>query len=74
MTPQMVSLAKLNSTREAIAIARTCRTILGANGISGEYPVLRHANNLESVLTYEGTSEIHQLVLGQALTGIAAFN
>jgi glutaryl-CoA dehydrogenase len=74
MTPQMVSLAKLNSTREALDIARTCRTILGANGISGEYPVLRHANNLESVLTYEGTSEIHQLVIGQALTGISAFN
>jgi glutaryl-CoA dehydrogenase len=73
MTPQMVSLAKLNSTREALDIARTCRTILGANGISGEYPVLRHANNLESVLTYEGTSEIHQLVLGQTLTGISAF-
>ena len=74
MTPQMVSLAKLNSTREALEIARVCRTILGANGISGEYPVLRHANNLESVLTYEGTSEIHQLVIGQALTGIAAFS
>jgi glutaryl-CoA dehydrogenase len=74
MTPQMVSLAKLNSTREALEIARTCRTILGANGISGEYPVLRHANNLESVLTYEGTSEVHQLVLGQALTGISAFS
>jgi glutaryl-CoA dehydrogenase len=74
MTPQMVSLAKLNSTREALEIARTCRTILGANGISGEYPVLRHANNLESVLTYEGTSEIHQLVLGQTLTGISAFS
>ena len=51
--------------REALAIARQCRTILGANGISLEYPVLRHANNLESVLTYEGTSEIHQLVIGQ---------
>jgi glutaryl-CoA dehydrogenase len=60
--------------REAIAIARQCRTILGANGISGEYPVMRHANNLESVLTYEGTSEIHQLVIGQALTGLSAFD
>ena len=59
--------------REAIAIARQCRTILGANGISGEYPVMRHANNLESVLTYEGTSEVHQLVIGQQLTGISAF-
>jgi glutaryl-CoA dehydrogenase len=71
-TPQ-VSLGKLNNVREAIEIARTARTILGANGISGEYPVMRHANNLESVLTYEGTSEMHTLVIGQALTGIAAF-
>ena len=51
-----------------------CRTILGANGITLEYPVLRHANNLESVLTYEGTSEVHQLVIGQALTGENAFS
>jgi len=71
--PEQVSVAKLNNVREAIAIARQCRTILGANGISGEYPVLRHANNLESVLTYEGTSEIHQLVIGQKLTGLSAF-
>jgi glutaryl-CoA dehydrogenase len=73
LRPEQVSVGKLNNVREALAIARTCRTILGANGISLEYPVLRHANNLESVLTYEGTSEIHQLVVGQALTGIAAF-
>ena len=72
-TPTMVSVAKLNNVREAIQIARTCRTILGANGISLEYPILRHANNLESVLTYEGTSEVHALVVGQALTGIDAF-
>jgi glutaryl-CoA dehydrogenase len=72
MRPEHVSAAKLNNTREALAIARQCRTILGANGISLEYPVLRHANNLESVLTYEGTAEIHQLVLGQHLTGISA--
>ena len=72
-TPQMVSVAKLNNVREAIKIARECRTILGANGISLEYPVLRHANNLESVLTYEGTSEVHTLVVGQALTGLDAF-
>ena len=52
---------------EALAIARECRTLLGANGITLDYPVLRHANNLESVLTYEGTSEVHQLVVGQAL-------
>jgi len=73
LRPEQVSAGKLNNVREAIAIARQCRTILGANGISGEYPVLRHANNLESVLTYEGTSEIHQLVLGQKLTGLNAF-
>ncbi len=70
---EQVSLGKLNNVREAIAIARECRTILAANGITLEYPVIRHANNLESVLTYEGTSEIHQLVVGQALTGIPAF-
>jgi glutaryl-CoA dehydrogenase len=71
--PEQVSVGKLNNVREAIAIARECRTILAANGISGEYPIMRHANNLESVLTYEGTSEVHQLVIGQALTGHAAF-
>ena len=70
---EQVSLGKLNNTREAIAIARQCRTLLGAAGITLEYPVLRHANNLESVLTYEGTSEVHQLVIGQALTGESAF-
>jgi glutaryl-CoA dehydrogenase len=72
--PEQISVGKLNNVRSALDIARTCRTILGANGISLEYPVLRHANNLESVLTYEGTSEIHQLVIGQTLTGIAAFS
>jgi glutaryl-CoA dehydrogenase len=73
LRPEQVSVGKLNNVREALEIARTCRTILGANGISLEYPVLRHANNLESVLTYEGTSEIHQLVVGQSLTGHSAF-
>ena len=73
LRPEQVSVGKLNNVREAIAIARQCRTILGANGISGEYPVMRHANNLESVLTYEGTSEVHQLVIGQKLTGLSAF-
>jgi glutaryl-CoA dehydrogenase len=73
LAPQQVSLGKLNNVREAIAIARECRTILGASGITMEYPVMRHANNLESVLTYEGTSEMHSLVIGQALTGLAAF-
>lgn len=70
---EQVSVGKLNNVRESLAIARECRTLLGANGISLEYPVLRHANNLESVLTYEGTSEVHQFVIGQALTGHAAF-
>ncbi|AHH99559.1 acyl-CoA dehydrogenase family protein [Kutzneria albida] len=70
---EQVSLGKLNNVREALAIARECRTLLGANGITLEYPVIRHANNLESVLTYEGTSEVHQLVIGNALTGQAAF-
>jgi glutaryl-CoA dehydrogenase len=73
LRPEQVSLGKLNNVREAIAIARECRTILGAAGITLEYPIMRHANNLESVLTYEGTSEVHQLVIGQALTGHAAF-
>ncbi|HLS76099.1 MAG TPA: acyl-CoA dehydrogenase family protein [Nocardia sp.] len=73
ITPEQISTGKLNSVREAIAIARECRTILGANGITLEYPVIRHANNLESVLTYEGTSEMHQLSIGKALTGQAAF-
>ncbi len=68
-----ISLGKLNNTREAIAIARECRTLLGAAGITLEYPLMRHANNLESVLTYEGTAEVHQLVIGQALTGQSAF-
>ena len=71
--PEHVSFGKLNNVREALNIAREARTILGANGISSEYPVMRHANNLESVLTYEGTSEIHTLILGQALTGEKAF-
>ncbi|MEA2385668.1 MAG: glutaryl-CoA dehydrogenase [Solirubrobacteraceae bacterium] len=73
VAPEHISMGKLNNVREAIAIAREARTILGANGISSEYPVMRHAENLESVLTYEGTSEIHTLILGQALTGEAAF-
>ena len=71
--PAQVSLGKLNNCREAIKIARECRTILGANGITLEYPPFRHANNLESVLTYEGTAEVHQLQIGRALTGASAF-
>jgi glutaryl-CoA dehydrogenase len=73
LTPEQVSLGKLNNVREALKIARSARTILGANGVTLEYPVIRHANNLESVLTYEGTSEVHSLILGQALTGLNAF-
>ncbi|MBW8793853.1 MAG: acyl-CoA dehydrogenase family protein [Streptomyces sp.] len=73
LRPEQVSFGKLNNVREAIEICRTARTILGANGISLEYPVMRHATNLESVLTYEGTVEMHQLVLGKALTGLDAF-
>jgi glutaryl-CoA dehydrogenase len=73
LTPQQVSLAKMANVRAALEIARQARTILGASGISLEYPVMRHAANLESVLTYEGTEEIHTLVLGEAITGIAAY-
>jgi glutaryl-CoA dehydrogenase len=73
LTPEQVSLAKMANVRAAIEIARQARTILGANGITLEYPVIRHANNLESVLTYEGTEEIHMLALGQAITGISAY-
>ncbi|MGW2120389.1 acyl-CoA dehydrogenase family protein [Streptomyces sp. NPDC001758] len=73
LRPEQVSFGKLNNVREAIDVCRTARTILGANGISLEYPVMRHATNLESVLTYEGTVEMHQLVLGKALTGLDAF-
>ncbi len=71
--PAQVSLAKLNNVREALAIAREARTILGANGVTLEYPVIRHMNNLESVLTYEGTSEMHTLIVGKEITGISAF-
>ena len=73
LRPDQVSIGKLNNVSKAIEICRTARTVLGANGISLEYPVIRHANNLESVLTYEGTVEMHTLVVGQALTGESAF-
>ena len=72
-TATQISMAKLNNVREALAIAREARTILGANGISLEYPVMRHMNNLETVLTYEGTSEIHMLAIGEEITGLSAF-
>jgi len=70
---EQVSLGKLNNVREALRIAREARSILGASGITLEYPIIRHMNNLESVYTYEGTNEIHTLILGQAITGIEAF-
>ncbi|MBA3418795.1 MAG: acyl-CoA dehydrogenase family protein [Geodermatophilaceae bacterium] len=73
LTPEQVSIGKLNNCREALKICREARTVLGASGVTLEYPVIRHMNNLESVLTYEGTSEVHTLVLGQAITGLAAF-
>ena len=73
LLPQHVSMGKLNNVREALEIAREARTILGASGITLEYPVIRHMNHLESVLTYEGTNEIHTLVIGEALTGLRAY-
>jgi glutaryl-CoA dehydrogenase len=71
--PEHVSLGKMGNVRGALEVCRSARTILGGNGITLEYPVIRHMNNLESVLTYEGTHEIHTLVVGQALTGDNAF-
>jgi glutaryl-CoA dehydrogenase len=73
LRPQHVSLGKMGNVRGALEVARSARTILGGNGITLEYPVIRHMNNLESVLTYEGTHEVHTLVVGQALTGASAF-
>ena len=74
LTSAQVSFGKMDNVREALWVAREARSVLGANGITLEYPVIRHMNNLESVFTYEGTNEIHQLVLGQAITGIGAFS
>lgn len=73
LTPEQVSLGKYNNVGDALAVARTARSILGANGITLDYPVMRHMANLETVYTYEGTQEIHTLILGQAITGVAAF-
>jgi glutaryl-CoA dehydrogenase len=73
LRPEHVSLGKMGNVRGALDVARSARTILGANGVTLEYPVIRHVNNLESVLTYEGTHEVHTLVVGQALTGVNAF-
>jgi len=74
LSSAQVSFGKMDNVREALWVAREARSVLGANGITLEYPVIRHMNNLESVYTYEGTNEIHQLVLGQAITGISAFS
>ena len=71
--PGHISFGKFDNVRAALEVARTARSVLGANGITLDYPVIRHMNNLESVSTYEGTNEIHILILGQALTGLAAF-
>ena len=73
ITPAQVSFGKLDNVRQALDVAREARSLLGANGITLEYPVIRHMNNLESVLTYEGTHEVHTLVVGGALTGTPAF-
>jgi glutaryl-CoA dehydrogenase len=73
ITPEQVSFGKMDNVRQALDVARTARSILGANGITLEYPVFRHMANLETVYTYEGTNEIHTLVMGQALTGLNAF-
>jgi glutaryl-CoA dehydrogenase len=73
LRPEHVSMGKLGNVNAALDVARTARQVLGANGVTLEYPVIRHVNNLESVLTYEGTHEVHTLVVGQALTGESAF-
>ena len=73
LRPEQVSMGKLGNVNAALEVARTARQVLGANGITLEYPVIRHMNNLESVVTYEGTADIHSLVVGNALTGISAF-
>jgi glutaryl-CoA dehydrogenase len=74
LTSSHISFGKLDNVRTALEVSRTARSVLGANGITLEYPVIRHMNNLESVFTYEGTNEIHTLILGQAITGIPAFS
>jgi glutaryl-CoA dehydrogenase len=73
LRPEHVSLGKMGNVRGALEVCRTARSVLGANGVTLEYPVIRHMNNLESVLTYEGTHEVHTLVVGNALTGTSAF-
>jgi glutaryl-CoA dehydrogenase len=73
LRPEHVSMGKLGNVDAALEVARTARQVLGANGLTTEYPVMRHMNNLESVVTYEGTADIHALVIGSALTGMQAF-
>ena len=73
-TSVMISLAKMNACREALKIARNGRNLLGAKGITLEYPVMRHMDNLESVFTYEGTDNIHHLIVGKYITGFDAFS
>ena len=74
LTPDRVSMAKMNAAQTALNTARSCRNLLGANGISLEYHVIRHLANLETVFTYEGTHNVHLLVLGKHITGISAFS
>ena len=73
MRPQQVSLAKRNNCETALEVARSARQVLGGNGVTSMYPVMRHMNNLESVITYEGTHEVHTLVVGEDVTGENAF-
>jgi glutaryl-CoA dehydrogenase len=73
LRPEQISFGKLNNVREAIKVAREARTIPGGNGVTLDYPVMRHANNLDSARTYEGTDEVHTLILGNAITGVPAF-
>ena len=74
LTPPMISLVKMNNVRMALDVAREARDMLGANGIIDEYPIIRHMLNLETVNTYEGTEDVHRLIIGREVTGIAAFN
>jgi glutaryl-CoA dehydrogenase len=73
LQPHQISVGKLNNAREAITIAREARMLLGGNGVTLEHSPMRHANNLESVRTYEGTDDVHTLILGNAITGLSAF-
>jgi glutaryl-CoA dehydrogenase len=73
LLPEQISMGKLANVNAALDVCRTARQVLGANGITLEYPAIRHMNNLESVVTYEGTADVHSLVVGQAITGISAF-